>query len=523
MAMGARATGGEFARGWPVLSSAAVGVGLGLSPLPFYTIGVMIGPILGEFGPLGWTAGDVLFALTIYTIGAFLMSPVIGILAERFGARRVALISIVTFSLGMMGLALNTGSKPLYWLLWAFVAFGGAGTLPITFTRPVANWFSVHRGKALGIALIATGVFGSLAKFFTQHILEGVNLLGYEIGGWRAAYVAVGLLPLLIALPVSLLALRDVDDEPSADAVLTRFKLPILAVSCLGLAWLIWMVLAEVLPLYRENGLTLAYAQAFGFLPLVVLPVLLMLVLPIGKRPPAIAVQPTGGRIELPGLSLVEALKTWRFWLLALSFVPISYAIGAVIPNLEQIVTIKVFGATRATATPEIASRAVELAAIVGLAVLSGRLIGGFLIDKFWAPGIAFIFLASPAIALFLIGQPGVSPELATLAIFMIGFGAGVEYDFMAYMVSKYFGMRKYAAIYGAIYGFFAIGAGFGPTVMSNFADHQGWTRTLIEAGIILFVSTIPLLFLGRYQYNDIGKIGDAPGQAGETLQTARA
>lgn len=513
---------GEFARGWPVLSSAAVGVGLGLSPLPFYTIGVMIPPLLAEFGPLGWTAGDVLFALTIYTIGAFLMSPVIGIMAERFGARRVALISIVLFSLAMMGLALNTGSKPLYWLTWALVAVGGAGTLPITFTRPVANWFSNNRGKALGIALIATGVFGSLAKYFTQHILEGVSLFGFQIEGWRAAYVAVGLLPLLIALPLNLLSLRDVEDTPARDAKITRFKFPILAIAVIGTAWLVWMVLEEVIPLYQQNGLRLSYIQAFGFMPLVVLPILLMLVLPIGTAPKVRQDAMGAGPVELAGMTLVEALKTWRFWLLAICFVPISYAIGAVIPNIEQIVTIKVFGATRETATADIQSQAVELAALTGLAVLAGRLIGGFLIDKFWAPAVAFIFLASPAMALYLLGQPGVSVELATLAILMIGFGAGVEYDFMAYMVSKYFGMRKYAAIYGAIYGFFAIGAGFGPAIMSNFADAQGWTATLIEAGILLFIFTIPLLFLGRYKYGE-PKLDDALEEAEETAETAHA
>lgn len=495
----------EFRNGWPVMSSAAVGVGLGLSPLPFYTIGVQIGPILREFGPLGWGPSDVLNALIVYTIGAFLMSPVIGVVAEKFGARRVALVSIVLFSLSMMGLALNTGSKPLYVLLWTFVAIGGAGTLPITFTRPVANWFSVHRGKALGIALIATGVFGSLAKFFTQHIIEGVSIFGVELQGWRAAYVAVGFLPLLIALPVNLLCLRDVTDRSSKESLLTKFKLPILSIAIVGLGWLVWAVIAEVWPLVVTEGFNLARFQAFAFIPLVVIPVFLMILLPIGKSSPAVL--NNGQNSELPGKTLLEALRTWRFWLLASIFVPISYSIGGVIPNIEQIVVNNVFGTTRNEATQDIASQAVELAAIIGLAVLLGRLIGGYLIDKYWAPGIAFIFLASPALAFYILGQPGTSANLATIAIFMIGFGAGVEYDFMAYMVSKYFGMRRYAAIYGAIYGFFAIGAGFGPSIMAELAERQQWTATLIQAGILLFIFTLPLLLLGKYQYGNEGAI----------------
>jgi hypothetical protein len=149
---------------------------------------------------------------------------------------------------------------------------------------------------------------------------------------------------------------------------------------------------------------------------------------------------------------------------------------------------------------------------------LGGRVIGGYLIDRFWAPGVAFVFLASPAIALWLLAQPGISANSATIAILMIGFGAGVEYDFMAYIVSKYFGMRNYSAIYGSIYGFFALGAGLGPGMMTNLAEGRGltllawqtglyegrdWSFTLVTAGIVLFISTVPLLFLGRYKYHD--------------------
>ncbi len=494
----------EFSEGWPVLTAAAVGVGLGLSPLPFYTIGVFIPPLMQEFAPLGWSVGDILNALAIYTFGAFAAAPIIGLLAEKFGARKVALISIVTFSLSMMALSLNTGNKALYIFLWLMLAFTGAGTLPITFTRPVANWFVKNRGIALGIALIATGMFGALAKFFAQFIVsnEAFHFVGGS--GWRSAYVLIGLLPLSIALPMSWLSLRDVNDESAKDANISNFKYPILGVSLVGTLGLIWIVVQQVSPLVEANGLRLEYFMAYFFCAVILIPVGLMLCLDIKKAPPEASANQS---MKIEGLSLMEAMKGWRFWLLAACFVPISYSVGAIIPNIERVLTHNGIGM----------DEAVGLATLTGLAVLSGRIIGGYLIDRFWAPGVAFAFLASPAFALWLLAQPGVDANTATIAILMIGFGAGVEYDFMAFMISKYFGMKSYSAIYGAIYGFFALGAGLGPSIMTDIADGRGvhflgldlgilpgkdWAYTLTSAAIILFVSTVPLLFLGKYQFD---------------------
>lgn len=469
-------TDSEFKRGWPVVAAAAIGIGLGLSPLPFYTIDVMVGPLGQEFG---WSRGDVYSSLAIYTFGALFMSPVIGLLAERFGARRIALASIVTFSLAMMALSLNTGDKKLYFGLWFLLAVAGAGTLPITFTRPINNWFDKSRGLALGIALIATGVFGALAKSYTQYMIDWV--------GWRNAYIALGVLPLVIALPIALLTLRDVNDKPSSEAAILRFKVPLLTISTAGAAFLVYFALAFVWPQFTARGARLEYGMAFAFMLLVLAAPLLMMVKDIRSTPPASPL--IAGKSELPGMTFGEAVRTWRFWVLAVCFIPISYALGAIIPSLVPLLMAKGF---------EI-GQAVSLATLTGLAVLCGRLIGGLLIDRFWAPGVAFLFLASPAAALYLL-MGEVSPDIATVSILMIGFGAGVEYDFMAYLVSKYFGMKRYSAIYGALYGFFAAGAGFGPTIMNNLADKNGWDSTLFSAAVVLFVSTLPLLTLGRYR-----------------------
>ena len=83
----------------------------------------------------------------------------------------------------------------------------------------------------------------------------------------------------------------------------------------------------------------------------------------------------------------------------------------------------------------------------------------------------------------------------------ILGFGAGVEYDLMAYLVSRYFGMKNYAAIYGCLYGFFALGSGFGPYFMGLSFTQTGSYDTIMGYAMIAFiVGAIPLLFLGKYR-----------------------
>jgi MFS family permease len=99
----------EFVRGWPVISAAIMGIGLGMSPLPFYTIGVFIKPISEEFG---WEPSKVLLALSVYTVFIVFMAPFIGMVTDRIGARKVALTSIIMFGISMMMQSLHTGSLP---------------------------------------------------------------------------------------------------------------------------------------------------------------------------------------------------------------------------------------------------------------------------------------------------------------------------------------------------------------------------------------------------------------------------
>jgi MFS family permease len=77
-----------------------------------------------------------------------------------------------------------------------------------------------------------------------------------------------------------------------------------------------------------------------------------------------------------------------------------------------------------------------------------------------------------------------------------------VEYDLVAFLVARYFGMRSYTAIYGVLYVFFSIGAGIGPLVFGHSFDQTGSYRFILNVAFaVLIASGVSLLTLGRYIY----------------------
>jgi MFS family permease len=393
----------EFRTGWPSVVSAMVGVGLGLSPVGFYTVGVFAPVLAQEFG---WSFGAIFFGITVQTIAAVVFAPVAGLLADRFGARPVALISLVLFAFAFMTFALGNGSLAVYYGSWALLAVVGSGTLPMTWTRAINRRFERRRGLALGIALMGTGLFGFFSKPLTHWLIVSF--------GWRGAYVGIGLLPLVIGLPVAL-------------------------------AWF-----------HEPAGRVVKQAAA-----------------------------------PLEGMTLAAALKSWRFWLLGAALLPISFAITGPLPNMENILHGDGFAGAEIT----------NLTSLIGLSAIAGRLAGGFLLDLFWAPAVAAVILSMPLISLWLLIQPTLSAGEAAAAIGLIGFAVGVEYDLIAYLVARYFGMRAYTTIYSILYMCFGVGAGFAPFIFGwSFDRAHSYVPILETAAALLLGSVLSLLTLGGYR-----------------------
>jgi predicted MFS family arabinose efflux permease len=402
---GMRADYSEFKGGWRVVVASLVGIGLGLSPVPIYTVGMFAPELAGEFH---WKFAQIMFGLTVMSITVLFSAPVAGFLADRIGVRRVVLGSCALFGLSFAAFAATGRSLPLFYLTWAAVAVVGSGTLPFTWTRAVNNRFETRKGLALGLSLLGTGLFGSLLKPTSAWLIAHV--------GWRFAYLGVGALPLAISLPI---------------------------------AWVF----------YHDRGPTVdARTKSAG---------------------------------SVSGATFTEALRDWRLWVLAVAFVPISFAVSGPIPNMENILSLHGFDKTTIA----------TLVTFIGLSVVIGRLLSGWLIDRLWAPGVAFVLLSLPSLAYWLLARQNLSFDQALLCICLIGLAAGVEYDLMAFLVARYFGKRSYGTIYGALFGCFALGAGIGPVIFGfDFDKSHSYGDALMASAIMLVVCAALLLTLGPYR-----------------------
>jgi MFS family permease len=192
----------------------------------------------------------------------------------------------------------------------------------------------------------------------------------------------------------------------------------------------------------------------------------------------------------LQGASRGAALRDYRFWVIFLTISAVAFAIGGIIPSLVPLLTDRGMPA----------GEAAGYAALVGVAVIIGRVSAGLLIDRFWAPAVGAVLLALPlAGALLLIGALP-SPLMIGVAVFLIGLTAGAEFDLLAYLTGRYFGMKNYGFLYAIQTIGLLLTAGLAPPIFGRVFDQMGSYDPVLMVSAGLFLVAPPLLLLlGKY------------------------
>lgn len=186
----------EWQSGWKVVLAGSIGTGTGYGMF-LMSAGLFIKPMQDEFG---WSTSTLAIAPMVLIIAA-LLSPLGGAIIDRFGARRVAITGLSLFTLAYLAMYMMPMEM---WTLYLMVAvFGLIGPLsgPAVFTKGVAGWFRQSMGAAFGITMSGVSLVALVSLPLVAHIIERF--------GWRAGYLGLACIVLLLGLPLVVLLFRD--------------------------------------------------------------------------------------------------------------------------------------------------------------------------------------------------------------------------------------------------------------------------------------------------------------------------
>lgn len=189
-------------------------------------------------------------------------------------------------------------------------------------------------------------------------------------------------------------------------------------------------------------------------------------------------------------LSIAYILRAPKFWLITIGLSLTVVGIVGLLTNTVPLLRDKGVAATTAA----------SIFSIIGIALIVGRLTAGYLIDRLWAPGIAFMSLILPAFGCLLLGVEKETIWVFALAAALIGFGAGAEVDFASFLVARYFGIENYSRVFSA----FTVGVGLftcvAPLLFGVLYDAtHSYDAMLWICGAFFVVGPAMLLPLGPY------------------------
>ena len=199
--------------GWRIVLSLAlmrlVGGGVGL-----YGRGVFLLPMEEDLG-LGRDSISLVFAITGLQVG--LLAPIAGILAQRYGGRKLLLTGSISAGLGYIFLFWVNSLFSLYMVFAIFISLGFNWSIFQAPTAITNAWFS--KRKALALAILSAGV--GLGGLIIVPTLEAL----VRASGWRATSVVAGVVIIITGIITSAIVRNNPEEKGlSPDGDSKEFK-----------------------------------------------------------------------------------------------------------------------------------------------------------------------------------------------------------------------------------------------------------------------------------------------------------
>jgi MFS family permease len=314
--------------GWVVVAAAFTLMLVGFSAA--YSFAAFFTAFEAEFGA---SRGDIALVFSVAAFLWFLSGAPAGVLADRYGVRRVALIGVACLALALW-LASRAQSLGVLYATYSIGLGLGVGLTYVPSIGAVQPWFAANRAFASGLAVAGIGA-GNIA---------GPLLAAWWIGlfGWRGAYLALAVLVLALG-GAAALAIRETEHRATgtrdgmtltAAVKTTPFWLLFasLVLSCVGL----FVPMVHLGPYAVDAG----YSQAQG--------VTLVSLIGLGSLLGRFAIGGPADRLgRMPSLSAMYAglgamfVLWWAasaYWVLALFAIVFGICYGAYVALLPTIV-----------------------------------------------------------------------------------------------------------------------------------------------------------------------------------------
>jgi len=394
----------EFDRGyygWRVVLAACLGVMVGFGSLFVYTFSVFMKPLSAEFG---WGREAISRGFGLAALSMAIGSPLLGRWLDRYGPRRVILPCLTIYGCAIASLALL---RPHLWQFYATCILLGAvgnGAAHLAFSRAISTWFHRRLGMALALVMAGAGLGAMILPSFAQSIISRA--------GWRAAYLSLGSLALVVGLPLT------------------------------------WRYIHERAPVHHHSPASL-----------------------------------------LSGPTWQQGARSFPFLIIVAVLFVNSVAMNGAVTHLVALLTDRGITARGAALS----------ASLLGGSSLLARLAVGWVLDRYFGARVAFVVFLITAGGILLLARAD-TLLMGCAAAGLLGVGAGGEADITPYLLTRYFGLRAFATLYGITWTFYAIAGALGPVILGRAFDSTGsYTALLTLLAVAMALAGAMMLLLPRY------------------------
>jgi MFS family permease len=199
----------EWANYWYLPLVAALGYSA--AGLHVYGIGPLMEPLHQEFG---WTRAQTLGGSAMVSFVVALASVPMGVLIDRVGPRRIALIGLLLIGVAVATLSTATGTLSNWFALWAIVALCSIPVQATVWITAVVSRFDAARGLALAITLSGASIGAFVFPLLSTWLVQ--------TSGWRHAFFGLGGIWAVALLPLVFLFFRGAQDGTRETRVRSR-------------------------------------------------------------------------------------------------------------------------------------------------------------------------------------------------------------------------------------------------------------------------------------------------------------